>query len=82
VYPARDVVAILARDAVEIDKESAETLVADSEAGTEVAKVLPSKIIVGLAAVVEDAGAPRPNIPEIDKETIAATAMCLLCILV
>ena len=52
VYPERVVEVVLARAAVEIDRESAEALVEDSEAGTEVAKVLPSKMIVGLAAVV------------------------------
>jgi hypothetical protein len=46
------VTAVLARDSVDRRREASETLVAGSEAGTEVAKVLPSKTIVGLAAVV------------------------------
>ena len=50
VYPVRVVEVVLARDAVEIDRESAESLVEASVAGTEVAKVLPSKMIVGVAA--------------------------------
>jgi hypothetical protein len=82
VYPLRLLVVVLDSDSVESRRESAETLVAVSVAGTEVVKVLPSKTIVGLAAVVAEAGAPRPNTPEIDKETIAATAIGLLCILV
>jgi hypothetical protein len=52
VYPARVVVVVLDRDSVETRKESDETRVEVSVAGTEVAKVLPSKTIVGLAAVV------------------------------
>ncbi len=43
---------VRARDSVETLSESADTRVDASEAGTEVAKVLPSKTIVGLAAVV------------------------------
>ena len=52
VYPARVVVVVLDRDSVETRKESDEMRVEVSVAGTEVAKVLPSKTIVGLAAVV------------------------------
>ena len=50
VYPVRVVEVVLARDAVEIDRESDEALVEASVAVTEVAKVLPSKMIVGVAA--------------------------------
>jgi hypothetical protein len=46
------VVAVLAKDSVETRKESEETRVELSVAGTDVAKVLPSKTIVGFAAVV------------------------------
>jgi hypothetical protein len=52
VYPARVVVVVLESDSVETRKESDEIRVEVSVAGTEVAKVLPSKTIVGLAAVV------------------------------
>jgi hypothetical protein len=52
VYPARVVVVVLESDSVETRKESDEIRVEVSLAGTEVAKVLPSKTIVGLAAVV------------------------------
>jgi hypothetical protein len=52
VYPVRVVVVVLDRDSVETRKESDEIRVEVSVAGTEVAKVLPSKTIVGLAAVV------------------------------
>ena len=52
VYPLRVVVTVLARDSVDNLNESAETRVDASDAGTEAAKVLPSKTIVGLAAVV------------------------------
>jgi hypothetical protein len=52
VYPARVVEIDLASDSVETISESAETRVDDSEAGTDVARVFPSKTIVGLAAVV------------------------------
>ena len=51
VYPLRVVVAVRAKDSVETLRESAETRVDDSDAGSEVVKVLPSKMIVGLAAV-------------------------------
>ena len=63
VYPLRLVVTLLASDSVETLSESAERRVDDSDAGTDVAKVLPSKMIVGLAAVValaEDGIAIRP----------------------
>ena len=43
---------VLESDSVETRKESDEIRVEVSVAGTEVAKVLPSKTIVGLAAVV------------------------------
>jgi hypothetical protein len=43
---------VLESDSVETRKESDEMRVEVSVAGTEVAKVLPSKTIVGLAAVV------------------------------
>ena len=43
---------VLERESVDTRKESDETRVELSVAGTEVAKVLPSKTIVGLVAVV------------------------------
>jgi hypothetical protein len=51
-YPALDVVVLLARDSVESLNEPSETRVAVSDAGVELPKVLISKTIVGLAAVV------------------------------
>jgi len=58
VYPARVVAEVLASDSVETRSESDEMRVELSVAGTEVAKVLPSKTMVGLAAVeaVADVG--------------------------
>ena len=55
-YPVRVVTAVRARDSVETLRESAETLVAVSVAGTVVAKVLPSKTMVGLVEAVADEG--------------------------
>jgi hypothetical protein len=52
IYPARLVLTVLAKDSVETLSESVETRVAASLTGTEVARVLPSKTIVGFAAVV------------------------------
>jgi hypothetical protein len=51
VYPVLVVAEVLDSDSVETRKESEEIRVELSVAGTEVAKVLPSKTIVGLAAV-------------------------------
>jgi hypothetical protein len=51
-YPVLKVVVLLSRDAVESLREPSETRVAVSVTGVELAKVLPSKTIVGLAAVV------------------------------
>ena len=51
VYPALVVAEVLASDSVDTRKESEEMRVELSVAGTEVAKVLPSKTMVGLAAV-------------------------------
>jgi hypothetical protein len=74
VYPLRVVTAVRARDSVESLRESAETRVAVSVAGTGVARVFPSKTIVGLAAVVAKAGVPKPKTPEMAREMIAAIA--------
>jgi hypothetical protein len=52
VYPLRDVETLLASDSVESEREPVDTRVEASLAGTDVAKVFPSKTIVGLAAVV------------------------------
>ena len=76
---------VLVRDSVERDSESAETLVADCEAGTEVARKFPSKTIVGLEAVVPRAGNPDPEMPAIAIEMANATANGLLfnlCVLI
>ena len=51
-YPALEVVVLLARDSVDNLNEPSETRVAASETGVELPKVLISKTIVGLAAVV------------------------------
>jgi hypothetical protein len=51
VYPALVVAEVLASDSVDNRKESDDIRVELSVAGTEVAKVFPSKTIVGLAAV-------------------------------
>jgi hypothetical protein len=51
VYPLRVVTTLLARDSVDSLSEPSETRVALSVTGTEVAKVLPSKTMVGFAAV-------------------------------
>ena len=82
VYPARAVVAVLAKDAVERVKAPAGTRVAVSVTGREEERVFPLKMIVGVSASEAYAGAPRPNKPEIDSETTAAIATGLLCILV
>ena len=50
VYPLRALVVVLDNDSVLRLRESAETRVAASVAGTEAAKVLPSKMMVGVAA--------------------------------
>jgi hypothetical protein len=82
VYPARAVVAVLASDAVDKVNAPAGSRVAVSVAGREEERVFPSKMMVGVSASVAEAGAPSPNIPEIDREIIAATAIGLLWILV
>jgi hypothetical protein len=69
---------VLVRDSVERDSESAETLVADCKAGTEVARKFPSNKIVGLEAVVARAGNPGPDMPAIAIEMDSATASGLL----
>ena len=70
-------VAVLARDSVDNDKESAETRVAVSVAGIVAEIEFPSKSIVGFDAVVAKAGTPRPNRPPIVRETERATAIGL-----
>jgi hypothetical protein len=62
-YPALEVVVLLSRDSVESLREPSETRAAVSVAGVELPKVLLSKTIVGLAAVValaEEGIAIRP----------------------
>jgi hypothetical protein len=71
------VVADLARDSVDNDKESAETRVAVSVTGIVAAIEFPSKTMVGFDAVVANAGTPRPNRPPIVRETETATAIGL-----
>ena len=63
---------LLASDSVESLSELSETRVAVSVAGVVSPKVLVSKTIVGLAAVVAKAGVPKPKIPEMARETITA----------
>jgi hypothetical protein len=74
VYTLLVVAAVLASDSVKTRRESEEIRVELSVAGTEVARVFPSKTIVGLAAVAAVAGAPKPNTPEIAREMITAIA--------
>jgi hypothetical protein len=50
-YPLREVETLLASDSVERESESADTLVEVSVVGTDVARVLPSKTMVGRSAV-------------------------------
>ena len=50
VYPARVVVAVLARDAVDRVRAPAGSRVADSVVGTEDERVFPLKMMVGVAA--------------------------------
>jgi hypothetical protein len=73
VYPVLVVAEVLDSDSVETRKESEEIRVELSVAGTEVAKVLPSKTIVGLAAVeavAEDGIAIRLATVKIPARTI------------
>jgi hypothetical protein len=67
-------VVLLASDSVESLSELSETRVAVSVAGVVSPKVLVSKTIVGLAAVVARAGTPKPKTPEMAREMIAAIA--------
>jgi hypothetical protein len=73
----REVVADLARDSVDNDKESAETRVAVSVAGIVVEIEFPSKTIVGFDAVIAKAGTPKANMPLIVRQTERATAIGL-----
>jgi hypothetical protein len=57
--------------------EPSETRVAVSVAGTEVASVLPSKTIVGLAAVVAKADVGTAVRPAIASRTVKTTAVVL-----
>ena len=79
VYPARVVVEVLARDAVERVKDPGGTRLAVSVTGREEERVFPLKMMVGVSASAPKAGAPRPNNPEIDIDTTAATEIGLLC---
>jgi hypothetical protein len=74
VYPVLVVAAVLASDPVETLRESEEIRVELSVAGTEVARVFPSKMMVGVAADVARAGAPNPKTPEMAREMIPAIA--------
>ena len=74
VYPVLVVAAVLSSDPVETRRESEEIRVELSVAGTEIARVFPSKIMVGLSAVVARAGAPKPNTPEMAREMMTAIA--------
>jgi hypothetical protein len=78
VYPLRVVVTLLARDSVETLSESAETRVDDSEAGIDVAKVLPSKIMVGLAAVLALAEVGIAIRPAMASRPVRTTAVVFL----
>ena len=78
VYPLRVVVTLLARDSVETLKESADTRVDDSDAGTDAAKVLPSKIIVGLAAVLALAEVGMAISPAMASKPVRTTAVVFL----
>ena len=74
VYPALVVAEVLASDSVETRRESEEIRVELSVGGTEVAKVLPSKTIVGLGAVdayAEEGLATRPESANRPVRTIA-----------
>jgi hypothetical protein len=84
VYPLLFVATVLSRDAVETRRESAETRVDDSDAGTDVAKVFPSKTIVGLVAVValaEDGVAVSPARASRPVRTTAIVCLGLCVIL-
>ena len=78
VYPFRVVVTLLARDSVETLKESADTRVDDSDVGTDVAKVLPSKIIVGFAAVLALAEVGMAIRPAMASRPVRTTAVVFL----
>jgi hypothetical protein len=67
------VVAVLARDSVDNDKESAETRVAVSVAGIVVEIEFPSKTIVGFDAVVANAGTPKAKTLPMVRMTERAT---------
>jgi hypothetical protein len=62
---------------VESRRESTETLVAASDAGTEFARVFPSKIIVGFAAVVALADVEDATIDAIAKRPTRVVAIDL-----
>ena len=69
--------AVLDRDSVDNDKESAETRVADCVAGIVAEIEFPSNTMVGLVAVVARAGTPKLNKPPIVREIARATAVGL-----
>jgi hypothetical protein len=78
VYPLRVVTTVRDSDSVETLSESAETRVDASDAGTEVAKVLPSKMMLGLAAVVALADIGIAISPEIVSRPVRTIAVVLL----
>jgi hypothetical protein len=72
--------AVRAKDSVDSERESEETLVADSEAGTDTARLFPSKMIVGLDAVEAWAGCTRPDIPRTVRAKVKTIAKGLYCV--
>jgi hypothetical protein len=74
VYPARVVDRVLASDSVETRRESVVMRSEVPVARTVVAKVFPSKIMVGFCGVSARAGAPKPSTPEIAREMMTAIA--------
>jgi hypothetical protein len=76
-YPVREVETLLASDSVDRRRESAETRVAASEAGTDVASVLPSKIIDGFAAVLALADVGIEVSPAIARRQVRTIAVAL-----
>jgi hypothetical protein len=71
------VTTVLASDSVESRSEASETLVAVSDAGAEVAKVLPSKIMLGLAAVVALADVGIAISPAMARRPVRTMAVVL-----
>jgi hypothetical protein len=76
-YPVLKVVVLLSRDAVDSLREPSETRVAVSVTGVELAKVLPSKTIVGFAAVVAVADVGIAISPAIVRRPVRTIAVVL-----